>query len=296
MFHGSMVALVTPMTQEGQLDLNAMHDLIEWHIAAGTNAIVVAGTTGESGTLTDQEKQTLIRFAVDTAKERIPIIAGTHAESTQKTAELTFKAMALGADACLIMTPAYIKPTQEGLYQHYAYIAEQVAIPQILYNVPGRTACDLLPETVARLASIANIIGIKEATGDMSRVTDILKACQDRLHVYSGDDFTLTELIARGGRGVISVTANIAPKAMRALCDAALQGDTATIDRLDAVLQPVHKALFLESNPIPVKWALHEMGRVGDHIRLPLTVLHESYQPEVRQAIQTVLTLDNSEE
>ena len=225
MFHGSMVALVTPMDSQGMIDYSAVEQLVEWHIEQGTNAIVVAGTTGESATLDDKEKMALTTFVVDHVAERIPVIAGASSTATAHAIALTHEAMEHGADACLIMTPAYIKPTQEGLYQHYRAIAKTSALPLIMYNVPSRTACDLLPETIARLSEIANIIGIKEATGDLERLIQIKSLCGDSLDVYSGDDFTAKSLMLNGAKGVISVAANVVPKLMSQLCQSALDDD-----------------------------------------------------------------------
>ena len=273
MFHGSMVAIVTPMTTGGRVDFDALTKLIEWQISEGTNAIIAVGTTGESATLSKEEHAQVIAHTVKVVHGRIPVIAGSGAVSTEMTIELTNAAKNAGADACLLMSPPYIKPTQEGLYLHYKQVAEAVAIPQILYNVPGRTASDILPETVARLAPIPNIIGIKEATGDLSRVETLLNLCGDRLDLYTGDDITAKDFMLAGGRGVISVTANVAPKAMSALAKAATSGDIGLANEVDHLLQPLHKAMFLEANPIPVKWALYHMGLIPAGIRLPLTPL-----------------------
>ncbi|GAB4392703.1 MAG: 4-hydroxy-tetrahydrodipicolinate synthase [Gammaproteobacteria bacterium] len=286
MFHGSMVALVTPLLSDGSLDFASLDRLIAWHIEQGTRAIIVAGTTGEAATLEWQEKQSLIRRAVKVAEEKIPIIAGTAANSTKATIELTKMAMEEGVDACLIMTPAYIKPTQEGLYQHYKAVAHAVAIPQILYNVPGRTACDLLPETVARLADIANIIGIKEATGDLSRVREIKNRCTGVFDLYSGDDPSALDFMRLGGKGVISVTANVAPHLMSQMCEALLAQQFEVANEIDQRLMPLHRALFVEANPIPTKWALHHMQLIEAGIRLPLTELSEQHQPRLRQLLQ----------
>jgi len=286
MFHGSMVALVTPMQADGTLDREALDRLVEFHIENGTDAIVAVGTTGESATLDSAEHCSVIRQVVETAASRIPVIAGTGSNSTREAIELTRCAMEAGADACLLVTPYYNKPTQEGLYLHYRTIAEAVAIPQILYNVPGRTVCDMMPETVARLAEISNIVGIKEATGSMDRAREILERCGDKLDVYSGDDATALELILLGAKGDISVTANVAPRAMHDMCAAALRGDRAEAERINAPLLALHKNLFLEANPIPVKWALHEMGLIPTGIRLPLTPLSEQYHDQVRQAMR----------
>lgn len=286
MFQGSMVALVTPMQPDGAVDNEALARLVEFHVENGTDAIVAVGTTGESATLDEKEHLEVIRRIVELAKGRLPVIAGTGANSTREAIELTRGAMSAGADACLLVTPYYNKPTQEGLYQHFKAVAEAVAIPQILYNVPGRTACDMLPETVERLASIANIVGIKEATGNVERAREILQRCGDRLDVYSGDDATAMELILAGGKGDISVTANVAPKAMHEMCAAALRGDRAAAEAINGRLALLHKNLFLESNPIPVKWALLEMGLIPPGIRLPMTPLAERFHEPLRQAMR----------
>ncbi len=286
MFSGSMVAMVTPMHADGSVDLESLEKLVGFHIDNGTDAIVAMGTTGESATLNEKEHCQVIKQVVDFAKKRIPIIAGTGANSTTEAIELTQCAMDAGADACLLVTPYYNKPTQEGLYQHFKKIAESVAIPQILYNVPGRTAVDMLPETVARLAGISNIIGIKEATGDLQRGKQIIDECGEQLEVYSGDDATAMELILLGAKGDISVTANIAPKAMHEMCSAALAGDRKTASQINDNLLALHSKLFVESNPIPVKWALYDMGLIPQGIRLPLTILDAQYHAIVRDAIE----------
>ena len=290
MFHGSMVALVTPMTPKGDaVDRESLHKLIEFHIEQGTQAIVVVGTTGEGATLTALEKQHLIRQVVEQVKERVPVIAGSYAESTAHTIELTRMVMEEGVDAALIMTPAYIKPTQEGLYLHYKAIAEAVALPQILYNVPSRTACDLLPETIGRLAGISNIIGIKEATGQLNRFIEIKKHCESMsFDVYSGDDATAKDLMLLGAKGVISVTANIAPRMMAEMCRYAIAQDASLAHELNDRLEPLHKGLFVESNPIPVKWALHRLGWISAGIRLPLTPLSPGNQEGLLQAMKSV--------
>lgn len=286
MFHGSMVALVTPMREDDSLDEESLHRLVEFHIEQGTDAIVAVGTTGESATLDEKEHCDVIRRVVDAVAGRIPVIAGTGANSTREAIQLTRCAMAAGSDACLLVTPYYNKPTQEGLYQHFKRVAETVPIPQILYNVPGRTACDMLPSTVARLSEISNIVGIKEATGDISRAREILERCGERLDLYSGDDATAMELMLAGGKGVISVTANVAPRAMHDLCVAALAGDRERAESTNRRLEGLHQQLFLESNPIPVKWALFEMGLIAPGIRLPLTPLSQEYHEPVREALR----------
>ena len=286
MFHGSMVALVTPMQADGTVDNESLEALVDFHIVNGTDAIIAVGTTGESATLDEHEHCATIRRVVEHAAGRIPIIAGTGANSTREAIDLTRCAMQAGADACLLVTPYYNKPTQEGLYLHHRAVAEAVSIPQILYNVPGRTAVDMLPETVERLATISNIVGIKEATGDLARGQEILDRCGDKLDLYSGDDATAMELILAGAKGDISVTANVAPKAMHEMCAAALRGDRAEAERINATLMPLHENLFLEANPIPVKWALQEMGLIPEGIRLPLTPLAESCRGILRKAMQ----------
>ena len=286
MIAGSMVALVTPMDAQGRLDWDALSKLVDFHLQEGTNAIVAVGTTGESATLDVNEHIEVIRLVVKQVAGRIPVIAGTGANSTREAIELTTNAKAAGADACLLVTPYYNKPTQEGLYQHFKAIAEAVDIPQILYNVPGRTACDMLPATVIRLSTVPNIIGIKEATGDLTRVPAILAGVSSDFLVYSGDDATAVELILLGGKGNISVTANVAPRDMSDLCAAAMRGDADTARALHEKLMPLNKTLFIESNPIPVKWALHEMGMMSDGIRLPLTWLSEPCHEPLRQAMR----------
>ena len=285
MFQGSMVALVTPMREGGDIDEACMQRLIDFHVENQSDALIVVGTTGESATLNEEEHCHLIRRAVEMAAGRIAIIAGTGANSTREAIDLTRCAHEAGADACLLVTPYYNKPTQEGLYRHYKAVADDVPVAQILYNVPGRTAVDMLPETVERLADIDNIVGIKEATGDMSRARAILDRCGDRLDLYSGDDATAMELILLGGQGNISVTANVAPAALHELCAAALAGDRDTAAAINARMEVLHRTLFIESNPIPVKWALYEMGLIPAGIRLPLTPLASQYQDTVRQAL-----------
>lgn len=286
MFHGSMVALVTPMQMDGVVDDDALDRLVDFHVENGTDAIIAVGTTGESATLDEKEHCDVIRRVVDRAAGRIPVIAGTGANSTREAIDLTRCAMEAGADACLLVTPYYNKPTQEGLYLHFRAVAEAVSIPQILYNVPGRTAVDMLPETVARLADISNIVGIKEATGDLARGQEILARCGDKLDLYSGDDATAMELILAGAKGDISVTANVAPRDMHEMCAAALRGDRAEAERINNQLMPLHQNLFLEANPIPVKQALVEMGLIAEGIRLPLTPLAESCRAPLREAMQ----------
>jgi len=286
MIAGSMVALVTPMDAQGRLDWASLSKLVDFHLQEGTHAIVAVGTSGESATLDVNEHIEVIRRVVDQVAGRIPVIAGTGANSTREAVELTSNAKSAGADACLLVTPYYNRPTQEGLYQHFKHVAEAVAIPQILYNVPSRTACDMLPATVARLSRIGNIIGIKEATGDLQRAQDILDQADSDFLLLSGDDPTAVELILLGGKGNISVTANVAPRGMSDLCSAALRGDAELARAINDSLMPLHKNLFLEANPIPVKWALHEMGLMPEGIRLPLTWLSDSFHEPLRQAMR----------
>lgn len=286
MFHGSMVALVTPMHQDDSLDRAALRKLIDFQIENGTTAIVSVGTTGESPTLDMEEHCEVIRLSVEYTRGRVPVIAGTGANSTTEAIELTRCAKEAGANACLLVTPYYNKPTQDGLYLHFKAISEAVAIPQILYNVPGRTACDLLPATVARLAALPNIVGIKEATGNLDRAREIMRSCGPNFEVYSGDDETALDLMLLGGKGVISVTTNVAPRAMQDMCSAALRGDDKTAREINERLMGLHRGLFVEANPIPVKWALQQMGLIEGGIRLPLTPLSPRYYDVVRQALR----------
>lgn len=285
MFNGSMVAMVTPMAADESVDSKALARLVEYHIEQGTDAIVAVGTTGESATLTHDEHAQVIADVVRIVKGRVPVIGGTGANSTHEAIELTRAAEKAGVDACLLVTPYYNKPTQEGLYQHYKAVAEAVSIPQILYNVPGRTACDMLGPTVVRLAEIDNIIGIKEATGDIERIHELVAGCGDDFIVLSGEDWLCCETMLAGGRGVISVTANVAPRLMHEMSVAAVAGDAQRARAVDARLQPLHKALFLESNPIPVKWAVEQLGLIGPTLRLPLTPLSEHLYDDVREAM-----------
>lgn len=287
MFRGSIVALVTPLLDD-KVDTERLRELVEFHITAGTQAIVAGGTTGEAGTLSHEEIKYVIKTVIEQAGERIPVIAGTAANATRDCVELTETAMKYGAHAALIMTPAYIKPTQEGLYQHYTQVARAVAIPIILYNVPSRTACDMLPETVARLAQHSNIIGIKEATGQLARLKTILQLCEDKIDVLSGDDLTAAEWMLAGAKGVISVTANVAANHMVKLCNAALQQDKSKCLELHEALLPLHEQLFVETNPIPVKWAVHRMGLMGGEIRLPLTRLSTSHQTKLEKIMRSL--------
>lgn len=287
MFHGSIVALVTPMRADGEVDYESLEKLIEFHISNGTDAIVAMGTTGESATFDEKEHCGVIREVVRMVAGRLPVIAGTGANSTREAIDLTRCGMQGGADACLLVTPYYNKPTQEGLFLHHKAVAESVPVPQILYNVPGRTCCDMLPETVERLSHIPNIVGIKEATGNLERAREILERCGERLDLYSGDDATAMECILLGARGDISVTANVAPAAMHALCAAALAGDRDKATEINDRIAGLHSVLFVEANPIPVKWALYEMGLIPSGIRLPLTPLADRYHETVRHALKT---------
>ncbi|MDI1292524.1 MAG: 4-hydroxy-tetrahydrodipicolinate synthase [Methylobacter sp.] len=286
MIQGSIVALVTPMDEHGAVDKDSLKRLVEFHIAEGTDALVAVGTTGESATLDEDEHCAVIQCVVDFVGGRMPVIAGTGANSTTEAITLTRLAKEAGADACLIVTPYYNKPTQEGLYLHYKAIAEAVDIPQILYNVPGRTACDMLPETVGRLSHIKNIVGVKEATADLSRVKTIRDLTNDYFAIYTGDDATSREFCLLGGNGSITVTGNVAPRLVHDMIKAAIAGDSETALAIDKKLGALHKMLFIQSNPIPVKWAVAEMGLMGKGIRLPLTWLTEDCFDAVRDAMR----------
>jgi 4-hydroxy-tetrahydrodipicolinate synthase len=287
MITGSIVALVTPMHTNGDIDWENLDKLVDLHLDKGTDSIVAVGTTGESATLNCDEHCQVIKRIVDRVAGRIPVIAGTGANSTSEAIELTREAKNVGADACLLVTPYYNKPSQEGLYQHYKAIAEAVDIDQILYNVPGRTACDMLPETVLRLASVKNIVGVKEATGDLDRARLLIEQSPVDFAIYSGDDATAVELMIAGGQGNISVTANVAPAEMAELCQLAMAGKADEARALQERLMPLHDNLFVEANPIPVKWAMAEMGLMGLGIRLPLTVLADDYHATVRDALRS---------
>ena len=290
MFTGSMVAIVTPMLTgvgaDTKIDSQALENLLEFHIEQGTDAIVAVGTTGESATLTEEEHCIVIKQMVDIVNGRIPVIAGTGANSTIEAISLTKCAKKVGADACLLVTPYYNKPTQEGLYLHYRAVAEAVDIPQILYNVPSRTACDMLPDTIIRLAAIKNIIGVKEATADLARVKQIRDGAGADFLLLTGDDETTKDFILKGGDGVISVTANVAPKAMHEMCMLALCGDIDGATNIDNMLKGLHKELFVESNPIPVKWVLHKLGFIQAGIRLPMTWMTESAELKLLDAMK----------
>jgi len=286
MITGSIVALVTPMRSDGALDHEALAKAVDRVIEAGSAAIVSVGTTGESATLDVDEHTEVIRRTIDVAAGRVPIIAGTGANSTAEAIHLTAAAKAAGADAALLVTPYYNKPPQEGLYRHFKAVAEAVDIPQILYNVPGRTAVDMLPSTVERLADVPGIVGIKEAKGDLDRVRELVALGLPDFALYSGDDATARDSILLGFHGDISVTANVAPEGMARMCAAALAGDAETAAAIDADLAALHRALFVEPNPIPVKWALAELGLIDEGIRLPLVPLDPAFHAEVRAAIK----------
>ena len=285
MFTGSIVAIVTPMYPDGRVDYGALEKLVEFHVVNKTDAIVAVGTTGESATLDYEEHRQVIRKVVEFADGRLPVIAGTGSNSTLEALKLTHWAAEDGAQACLLVTPYYNKPTQEGLYQHYKLIAESVDIPQILYNVPGRTGVDLLPETVVRLANIDNIIGVKEAS-TLERIDELLdKAASDKFAVWSGEDGLACEAILRGANGVISVSANVAPLQMHKMTQAAMAGDREKAEAFDAELKELHRLLFIESNPIPAKWILKEMGKIKGGIRLPLISLDKQYHLTMQDLI-----------
>lgn len=286
MFAGSLVALVTPMQPDGQVDYACLQRLVDWHVDEGTDVIVSVGTTGESATLDFDEHIEVIARTVEYAARRIPVIAGTGANATAEAIQLTRAARQAGAQACLLVTPYYNKPTQEGLFRHFSAIAAAVDTPQILYNVPGRTGCDMLPETVERLSKIDNIVGLKEALGDQNRIREHLQRSGANLTVLSGDDATARESILLGAKGDISVTANVAPRLMHDMCEAALKGDRVAADELDRKLVKLHENLFLEPNPIPVKWALQRMGRIPEGIRLPMTPLSAAYHAPVEAALK----------
>lgn len=288
MIKGSIVAIVSPMHDDGSLDFDAYRRLIDWHVAEGTNAIVAVGTTGESPTVDQQEHGELIRVAVDAVRGRVPVIAGTGGNSTSEAIELTRHAKAVGADATLQVVPYYNKPTQEGLYRHFRTIAETVDLPMILYNVPGRTVADLANDTTMRLSEVPGIVGLKDATGDAARAADLLRRLPPNFALYSGNDDSALALMLLGGHGVISVTANVAPKLMSEMCRAALAGDFVRARQVNAQLWPLHQKLFVEPNPIPAKWALCKMGRIEGGIRLPLTPLSIPAEQVVLAALKEV--------
>lgn len=285
MIQGSMVALITPMNADNSLDWASLHKLVDWHLEQGTHAIVAVGTTGESATLSVQEHLAVIKKVVDQVNGRVPVIAGTGANSTSEAVELTQAAKDAGVDACLLVTPYYNKPTQEGLFLHHQFIAQSVAIPQILYNVPGRTGVDMKNDTVLRIATVPNIIGIKDATGDLVRAKELIERAPAGFAVTSGDDATAVELILLGGKGDISVTANVVPKHIARMCELALAGKAEEARAINQRLLPLHDAMFVESNPIPVKWAVEQLGLIQSGIRLPLTRLSEQYHAQVAAAM-----------
>ncbi|MBS1170775.1 MAG: 4-hydroxy-tetrahydrodipicolinate synthase [Burkholderiaceae bacterium] len=286
MIKGSIVAIVTPMHEDGSLDLPCLRKLIDWHIEEGTDAIVIVGTTGESPTVSVEEHCELIRVAVEHTNKRIPIIAGTGGNSTSEAIELTHYARKVGADASLLVVPYYNRPTQEGMYQHFRKIAEAVDLPAILYNVPGRTVADMSNDTILRLAQVPGIVGVKDATGNIARGTDLIRLAPKSFAVYSGDDATAMALMFCGGSGNISVVANIAPRAMHELCDAAMKGDVARAVEINNRMLPLHQKMFVEPNPVPVKWAMTQMGKIPSGIRLPLVPLAAACHDEVRAAMR----------
>ena len=285
MFKGSLIALATPFDTDNHVDYEALERLIEFHVSEGSNGLVIAGTTGESATLGKSEHVQLIGKAVDIVNGRLPVIAGTGSNATAQTIKLSKEVGVYGIDAYLMVVPYYNKPMQEGIYRHFSSIADAVDKPIMLYNVPGRTVTDILPETVARLATHPNIFGIKEATGDIERLNQIRELVSDDFMLYSGDDFTALSFIGNGGHGVVTVSGNVAPRLMADMCRAALAGESDKAKELDDKLQPLNKALFVESNPIPLKWALAEMGLISPAIRLPLTPYADENHAEMRQAM-----------
>jgi 4-hydroxy-tetrahydrodipicolinate synthase len=288
MFKGSMPALVTPMSDDGAVDFAAWDKLLDFHLAQGTDAVVVGGTTGESPVLEPTELERLVKAAKRRVGGQLPVIAGSGTNGTEKSAALSRVAEAAGADALLVVTPYYNKPTQEGLYRHFNAVADAVSLPVILYNVPARTACDMLPETVGRLARHPNIVGIKEATGEVARCVEILRLAGEDFLVLSGDDPSAADLIRAGAKGVISVTANVAARAMHDMCEAGLAGRHDDASRMNEQLMPLHGALFVESSPIPVKWAVQRLGLIGPGIRLPMTPLTDAARPKVEAAMRAV--------
>ena len=285
MFKGSIVALVTPMSDNGEIDYSALAELVDFHLEEGTSAIVSVGTTGESATLNHKENIAVIKETCKLVNGRIPVIAGTGSNSTSEAVELTQEAKNIGVDACLLVVPYYNKPTQKGMYQHFSYVAKSVDIPQILYNVPGRTVADMLPETAIELSKISNVVGIKEASGDNSRVAVLLDGTDKNFAVLSGEDSTIYDFMVAGGQGIISVTANVAPKLMQQMCNAFTENNLNKAKEIHQKLSPLHKALFVEPNPTPVKYALHKMNKIDSGIRSPLLWLDEEYQPLVDQAL-----------
>ncbi|MEZ5653848.1 MAG: 4-hydroxy-tetrahydrodipicolinate synthase [Burkholderiaceae bacterium] len=292
MITGCLVAIVSPMHEDGSLDFDSYRALIDWHVAEGTNAIVAVGTTGESPTVTPEEHIELIRVAVEQVAGRIPVVAGTGGNATAEAIELTREAKRIGADATLQVVPYYNRPSQDGLYRHFRAVAEAVDLPVILYNVPGRTVADLANDTTLRLAEIPNVVGLKDATGDMPRAADLLARLPEGFAVYSGNDDSALALMALGGHGLISVTANVAPGPMAQMCKAALAGDLARARQINNTLLPLHMKLFVEANPIPVKWALAQMGRMPGGIRLPMTPLATHLQEPVLAALKAAGLID----
>jgi len=286
MFTGSMVAVATPMHEDGSIDFESFEKLIEFHIENKTDAIVPVGTTGESATLNHEEHCKTINFVVSKVANRIPVIAGTGANSTIEAIELTKYAYDAGVDGCLSVTPYYNKPTQEGLYLHFKSIADAVPVPLIPYNVPGRTSCDMLPETVERFLPIKNIVAIKEAIGNVDRIKKLVSICEDKINILSGDDLTAMEALLNGGKGVITVTGNIAPKYMHLMCKAAIEGDRELASKYDKKIEGLHRDLFLESNPIPAKWALYKMGLIENGIRLPLTTFSKEHHEKLLESMK----------
>ena len=286
MFKGSMVAVATPMHKDGTVDFESYENLIEFHIQNNTDALVPVGTTGESATLNHNEHCKVVSFVVEKVAKRIPVIAGTGANSTSEAIELTKYAYEAGVDGCLSVTPYYNKPTQEGLYLHYKSIAKAVPVPLIPYNVPGRTSCDMLPKTVERFLKIKNIVAVKEAIGELERIKELVDICGDKINILSGDDLTAMEALLLGGKGVITVTGNIAPKYMHLMCKAAIEGDRKLAEEYDKKIVGLHKDLFLESNPIPTKWALYKMGLIKEGIRLPLTNFSEEHHEQLLNSMR----------
>ena len=287
MFYGILVALITPMHLDGSIDFSSLEKLIDWHCENKTDGLVILGTTGESATIEHHERREMIKLTVARARHKMPVIVGTGTNATTQTIALTQEAMSLGADAVLLVTPYYNKPTQEGLFQHYRAIAQAVPISQILYNVPGRTCCDLLPETISRLSQFANIVGVKEATGDLNRLKKLL-SMHLKMDFYSCDDATAMEFMLQGGQGVISVAANVVPKAFHELCAAALQGDRKTAEKINNTLVDLYRVLFIETNPIPTKWALAKMGLIQSGIRLPLTTLSSQHHANIESVMRVI--------
>ena len=289
MLQGSIVALVTPMRADGSIDWEAHERLLQWHVESGTAGVVPMGTTGESATLNTQEHLEVISRTIELAHGRISVIAGTGSNSTEETLHQTKEAESLGADACLLVTPYYNRPTQEGLYAHFKKVAETTSVPLVLYNVPSRTGCDLLPETIGRLSSIEGIVGIKEASGKIERVSEIRSVSASDFFILSGEDALTLEMMNNGAVGTISVTANVLPKAMAEFCDSFLSGNIKRASAIDEVLQSVHEILFIESNPTPAKWALHQMGIIHEGIRMPLLPLSSRYRSELKKRVDEAM-------